>query len=366
MKKLLVVLLMPLMGLAQGGQGFTMMPPSAGSGFVIKGSLTGVKDSTEVVLRGGSTGNIVAKDKVKKGAFTLKGKLTEPDIFQVSFSGYQQVLDLFIFNDNITVSGNLAEPATVQVKGSPTETDYESFKASFNPLFEELRSKVQLINAEKNAASRDSLIKLYSVVRTRALTSAERFAREKPSSAVSSLALFAVMPLFENVEDLETAYRQLLPSARRGSFAREIEKKFIGKVGSQAIDFTQKDVDGKPVSLASFRGKYVLVDFWASWCKPCRMENPNVVTAYQSYKDKNFTVLGVSLDQSKPNWLAAIKADNLTWTHVSDLQYWNNAVAQLYGIQSIPANLLIDPNGKIIARDIRGEELQNKLKEILK
>ena len=125
-------------------------------------------------------------------------------------------------------------------------------------------------------------------------------------------------------------------------------------------------MQGKNVSLSSFKGKYVLVDFWASWCRPCRAENPNVVNAYNQYKNKNFTVLGVSLDQAKPNWLQAIQADNLTWTHVSDLQFWNNAVAQLYHIQSIPANMLIDPTGKIIARDLRGEDLNRKLSELLK
>lgn len=370
MKKLPILLLMPVLAMAQGGQGFTMMQPQASAGFVIKGSLSGLKDSTEVTLKGGNDGKIIAKDKVKKGVFTLKGKLSEPDIFQLSFSGYSQAVDLFIANDAITISGDLNQPGSVQIKGSATETDYEVFKATFNPLFEEMRSKVQLINGEKEPAKRDSMILGYTTLRNTVMTTAMKFVKDKPASAVSSLALFAVMPLFEGPVELENVYTQLQPAARKGSFAREIEKKIadtkIGMIGSQAIDFTQKDVDGKPVSLASFRGKYVLVDFWASWCKPCRMENPNVVEAYQNYKDKNFTVLGVSLDQSKNNWLQAIQADKLNWTHVSDLQYWNNAVAQLYRIQSIPANLLVDPNGKIIARDIRGEELQRKLKELLK
>jgi peroxiredoxin len=139
-------------------------------------------------------------------------------------------------------------------------------------------------------------------------------------------------------------------------------------IGAMAPVFTQEDVDGKAVSLADFRGKYVLLDFWASWCGPCRRENPNVVKVYQQYNDKNFTIIGVSLDQpgKKDAWLAAIKADGLDWTQVSDLKFWDNAVAKQYGVKAIPQNYLIDPMGKIIAENLVGQELENKLRELLK
>ena len=147
------------------------------------------------------------------------------------------------------------------------------------------------------------------------------------------------------------------------AFQEQIEIAKKTGIGKFAMDFTQNDTLGMPVSLSQFRGKYVLVDFWASWCGPCRVENPNVVKVFHQYKDKGFTVLGVSLDRpnAKDKWLKAIHDDGLAWTQVSDLKFWDNEVAKLYGIRAIPQNLLIDPQGKIIAKNLRGMELEQYL-----
>jgi peroxiredoxin len=144
------------------------------------------------------------------------------------------------------------------------------------------------------------------------------------------------------------------------------QNKSLPKVGGMAPEITMVDTSGKPFSLSMLRGKYVLVDFWASWCGPCRGENPNVVKAYNEFKNKNFTVLGVSLDKEKAQWTKAIVEDNLTWYHISDLKYWSSAAVPLYGIEGIPYNVLVDPQGKIIATNLRENDLHIKLQELIK
>jgi peroxiredoxin len=197
------------------------------------------------------------------------------------------------------------------------------------------------------------------------------FLKSNPQSPVALYALqqYAgyeidadkVAPMFASLPEALKSY----PSAVAFNERIEIARKTA--IGKYAMDFTQADTAGHPVSLSSFKGKYVLVDFWASWCGPCRKENPNVVKTFNKYKDKNFTVLGVSLDRpnGKDKWLKAIHDDNLTWTQVSDLKFWDNDVAKQYGIRAIPQNYLLDPEGKIIAKNIRGEELEKKLAEVM-
>jgi peroxiredoxin len=202
----------------------------------------------------------------------------------------------------------------------------------------------------------------------------QTFVTRHPNSFISLLVLNELINSNTGVDisALAGLYKNLSEPVKKtnlgGHLGNQIQKASRTAIGAVALDFTQNDPNGKPIKLSDFRGKYVLIDFWASWCGPCRQENPNIVKAYAQFKNKNFEILGVSLDNpnAKTAWLNAIEKDKLTWPQVSDLQGWKNQVALLYGVESIPQNYLIDPKGVIIAKNLRGEELIRSLSNLLK
>lgn len=293
--------------------------------------------------------------------------------------------------------GNSQFAETYEVKGSPASQQMKEFMVGFNNDLKKIFINSRQTDSLRNTGAADSI--LFPLMAEKGAIAGEiKKYSEQALGRANNPALFLFelgyyqatananrfgLPPFTDEQVIELVSKQasrfpshqglaaintqLLQQAKEQQEQRQ-RKAASSRVGKPAPDFALPDVNGKEVKLSSFRGKYVLVDFWASWCQPCRMENPTVVQAWQQYKDKNFTVLGVSLDRpgQKDEWLKAIKEDQLDWTQVSDLQFWNSAVIPLYGLEGIPFNVLVDPAGKVIAEDLRGPALQAMLSKVLK
>jgi len=372
---LYIIALLPVMAFAQAPQTFA-----------IKAKVGNLNTPSRAYLIYQLGANrVIDSALITNGSFEFKGQIMTPSSAMMVIDKYGFGLNtLDTTADNISFYIDKGEFAInskdslskAQITGSKINDENKKLMADLTPVIEQAKKLKEQESAATPAQQNTAEFQNAMQAKHKELQMAQKaalkvFILSNPDSYLSLLALYSVGGPSPDPTEIDPLFNSLSDALKNTETAKVLKKSLDvlrnTAIGVMAPDFSQNDVNGAPVTLSSFRGKYVLLDFWASWCGPCRQENPNVVKAYTKYKDKNFTILSVSLDKpdGKASWLAAIQNDGLSWTQVSDLKFWNNQVATLYSISSIPANFLIDPTGKIIAKDLRGDDLENKLEEVL-
>lgn len=340
--------------------------------YSIKGSIAGVETGKIYLqkLVDGQPQSVDTTDVVD-GKFSFKGKMEMPDIRFLRLNEQDYFAQFFLDNASITVKANKDSLRNTKITGSPSQDVFQAYVAEMEKLNKDvmaLQEKYQNAMTTGNTNEADKAKIDYQAMIDNNKVYTKNFVKEHSNSVVA--AYITLVQLASQVEgaELDSITSKFAPEIGSSEYVVKLKEMIAEQkktaVGVEAPDFTMNDPEGKPVQLSSLRGKVVMIDFWASWCAPCRQENPNVVKLYQQYHDKGFEIIGVSLDRAKEEWVQAIKDDQLSWIHVSDLQYWQNAAARLYGVNSIPQTYLLDKEGKIIAKGLRSEQLATKLSEL--